>query len=140
MKAITEFTGIYHFLSNYYHAPIEYWGVQFSNNEAAFQSSKCPKRRKDFQFLSPPAAKRLGQKVELRPDWEEVKNKIMYDICKEKFMQNPKLLAKLLATGDAELIEGNTWGDRVWGVCDGVGENHLGKILMRIRSELGGKR
>lgn len=38
--------------------------------------------------------------------------------------------------GDAELIEGNTWGDRIWGVCDGVGENRLGKILMRVRAEM----
>ncbi len=55
-----------------------------------------------------------------------------------KFTQNPDLLSKLLATGDAELIEGNTWGDRVWGVdlYRGAGENHLGKILMRIRDEL----
>ena len=56
-----------------------------------------------------------------------------------KFTQNPGLLDKLLATGDAELVEGNTWGDQVWGVCDGVGENHLGKTLMRIRSELRNK-
>ena len=42
----------------------------------------------------------------------------------------------LIQTGDSVLIEGNTWGDRVWGVCNGVGENRLGRILMKIRSEL----
>ena len=60
----------------------------------------------------------------------------MYDICRAKFMQNPNLARLLIETGDATLIEGNTWGDRVWGVCDGVGENRLGRILMRIRSEI----
>uniref|UniRef100_UPI00345E83CD NADAR domain-containing protein n=1 Tax=uncultured Duncaniella sp. TaxID=2768039 RepID=UPI00345E83CD len=49
---------------------------------------------------------------------------------------NPALAEKLIATGDAELVEGNYWHDTVWGVCDGVGENHLGKILMRVREEL----
>ena len=60
----------------------------------------------------------------------------MYSVCKAKFTQNTDLLKKLLDTGDAELVEGNTWGDRVWGVCKGEGENRLGKILMRIRGEI----
>jgi len=54
---------------------------------------------------------------------------------RQKFKQ-PELKAKLLATGDAELIEGNHWGDIVWGVCRGKGENRLGKILMKVREEL----
>ena len=41
-----------------------------------------------------------------------------------------------MATGDAELVEGNTWNDTYWGVCNGVGHNHLGKILMQVRQEL----
>ena len=61
---------------------------------------------------------------------------IMYNICKAKFTQNETLKTKLLKTGDAMLIEGNTWGDRIWGQVNGVGENNLGKILMRIREEL----
>lgn len=72
----------------------------------------------------------------LRGDWEAVKDSVMYEICKAKFSQNPDLADQLVATKDAELIEGNTWGDRIWGVCDGVGENRLGKILMRIRAEM----
>ena len=61
---------------------------------------------------------------------------IMYNICKAKFTQNETLKTKLLKTGDAMLIEGNTWGDKIWGQVNGVGENNLGKILMRIREEL----
>lgn len=51
-------------------------------------------------------------------------------------MSEPKLRSQLLSTGTAELVEGNWWNDRYWGVCNGRGENHLGKILMRIREEL----
>ena len=41
-----------------------------------------------------------------------------------------------MATRDRVLIEGNDWGDTFWGMTDGEGENHLGKILMRVRAEL----
>lgn len=135
MNAITEFRGSHFFLSNFYSAPVTYSGLYFRNNEAAFQAMKSVDRKREFESLSPQAVKRLGRKVPLRMDWETAKYGIMYDICRAKFTQNPKLASKLLATGNAELIEGNTWGDRVWGVCDGVGENRLGKILMRIRDE-----
>lgn len=139
-ESIDEFRGKYFFLSNFYSAPVEYQGYRFENNEAAFQAAKCPERMLDFCGLTPNRAKQLGRKVPLRPDWELVKYDVMYEVCMAKFTQNPDLLSKLLATGDAELIEGNTWGDRVWGVdlCRGYGENHLGKILMRVRSELSG--
>ena len=62
----------------------------------------------------------------------------MEEIVRAKFTQNPKLKEQLLSTGDAILIERNTWNDRYWGVDirSGVGKNHLGKILMKIRSEL----
>ena len=60
----------------------------------------------------------------------------MYEIVLAKFTQNPDLKKKLLATGDEHLEEGNTWGDTIWGTVDGVGENRLGKILMRVRDEL----
>ena len=60
----------------------------------------------------------------------------MYELCKAKFTQNEDLKEKLLATGNDILEEGNTWGDRVWGTVNGVGENRLGKILMRVREEL----
>lgn len=134
--SISEFRGEYYFLSNFYSAPVTYNGMCFENNEAAFQAAKCPERMTEFCRLNPSEAKRLGRRVKLRGDWEAVKDTVMYEICKAKFSQNPDLADKLVATKDAELIEGNTWGDRIWGVCDGVGENRLGKILMRVRAEM----
>lgn len=136
MNAIKEFKGENFFLSNFFVAPVYYQGIRFENNEAAFQAAKCPERMRDFCGLSPQSAKRLGRKVTLRPDWETVKYDVMYQVCKAKFLQNPDLRNKLVETGDAELVEGNTWGDKIWGVCGGVGENNLGKILMRIRDEI----
>ena len=86
--------------------------------------------------MPPNEAKALRRKVKLRSDWEEIKNDMMYEICLNKFEQNPDLAEKLKATGDAILIEGNTWGDKCWGQVNGEGENRLGKILMRVREKL----
>ena len=69
-------------------------------------------------------------------EWDSVKTNWMYEICKAKFSQNEELKSKLLSTGTEYLEEGNTWGDEVWGTVNGVGENRLGKILMKIREEL----
>lgn len=135
-KIIDKFVGKYHFLSNFFIAPVFYNGRMYLNNEAAFQSVKCPSRSFEFCSLNPSDAKRLGRMVKLRPDWEDIKDTIMYEVCKAKFSQNRDLLYKLLETDGYELIEGNHWGDTVWGVCNGIGENRLGRILMRVRDEL----
>jgi hypothetical protein len=86
--------------------------------------------------LSPGDAKRLGRKVFLRPDWEQVKRQVMADIVEAKFTQKEDLREKLLATGDAYLEEGNDWGDRIWGTVNGQGANMLGIILMETRKKL----
>lgn len=65
---------------------------------------------------------------------EELSRTINTVALKTRF--NPELAKALLLTKTAELIEGNTWGDKIWGQCNGVGANLLGKILMDIRSGL----
>jgi predicted NAD-dependent protein-ADP-ribosyltransferase YbiA (DUF1768 family) len=80
---------------------------------------------------TPGQAKRAGNNLVLRPDWEEVKIPIMRELLKQKF-SNRALMYKLRQT-KGELIEGNNWGDTFWGVCKGQGENHLGRLLMEIR-------
>lgn len=133
---INRFEGKYFFLSNFYSAPVAYEGLTYLNNEAAFQSAKILSGREQFAKLDPSAAKKLGRHVALRSDWEDVKCNVMYEIVLAKFTQNPKLKDKLLETGDQHLEEGNTWGDKVWGTVNGVGENNLGKILMKVREEI----
>ena len=140
VQKIDSFRGKYFFLSNFYPAPVMYKGLTYQNNEAAFQAQKTfsPELQTTFTTLAPSDAKRKGRHVRLRQDWEQVKDRIMEEIVRAKFIQNPKLKEQLLSTGDAILIEGNTWNDRYWGVDarSGIGENHLGKILMKVRSEL----
>lgn len=135
---INDFRGKYFFLSNFYEAPVTWDGITYKNNEAAFQSAKVLDKglRKEFATLDPSSAKKKGRHVQLRDNWDKIKYDIMYDICYAKFTQNEELKSRLLATGTHLLEEGNTWGDKIWGTVDGEGENHLGKILMRVRKEL----
>lgn len=141
ISQISEFRGDYAFLSNFYPAPVSYMGETYANNEAAFQAQKtlsAIEQRKFciFRMHSPYDAKNLGKSLTLRPDWEKVKIRLMYEICMCKFMQNPELRDKLLATGDCTLVEENNWGDYFWGKVNNCGENQLGIILMDVRAKL----
>lgn len=133
---INGFKGKYFFLSNFYKAPVNVYGLPYTNNEAAFQSMKTTdmEKRREFVLLDPSSAKAKGRRIKLRGDWEQIKFNVMYNICLAKFLENPDLKEKLLDTGDEYLEEGNTWGDKIWGTVNGEGENNLGKILMEVRS------
>ena len=134
---ISEFQGEHRWLSNFSPVVIIYMGMEFPSVENAFQASKC-KHNVDvagFQGIGPGAAKRLGRQVVTRDYWEDVKDSVMLDLTILKY-ENIQYRERLLATGDAELVEGNWWGDTYWGVCKGVGQNKLGKIIMRVREGL----
>ena len=60
----------------------------------------------------------------------------MEKILRIKFRPKSYLAYLLTQTDPLYLCEGNTWKDTYWGVFNGVGENHLGKILMKIRGDL----
>jgi ribA/ribD-fused uncharacterized protein len=135
---INEFQGEHRFLSNFPDAEVMLGGVKFPRVENAYQAAKCrdPEDRKKFLTISAGEAKRLGRTIPIRPDWEEQKLFFMEMLVSQKFHNIAEYREKLLATGDEELVEGNAWGDTFWGVCRGVGQNHLGKILMKIRKDL----
>lgn len=141
---INLFRGQYYFLSNYYECPVTYEGITYQNAEAAFQAQKVEAYEDKLRFknLNPAAAKALGRKVDLRFDWEIVKDRYMYEIVKTKFVQNQFLKEKLIKTAPHELIEGTTgWHDNIWGSCECPkcknikSLNKLGKILMKVRQE-----
>lgn len=139
------FDGKYAFLSNFYSSPISPFndGIVYPTVEHAFQAYKTTdiNKRKEIAAQSTPGkAKHLGRHVEIRDDWQEIRINVMYTALKEKF-KDLELRTKLLSTGNAELIEGNTWSDNFWGDCHcpkcrGIkGENNLGKLLMKIRED-----
>ena len=112
--------------------------------EGEFQAAKHfghPIRQHIIRNASPKVAKRLGRRWKLSPyqlmEWENRKNQVMYELVKRK-MEDHGSIGLVLATFDGEIIEKNNWHDNYWGDCTclrcfRVGENHLGRILMRIR-------
>ena len=137
-KFVRGFRGEYQFLSNFTPAEVVWDGVTYPTVEHAFQAAKTfdAEEREVVRSASTPAsAKKLGKTVELRQDWQQVKLGIMKELVRQKF-QHPVLRDQLLSTGDDVLIEENWWNDQFWGVSKGKGKNHLGRIIMEVRTEL----
>ena len=138
---ISSFRGEYQFLSNFYPASVTFDEVSYPTVEHAYQAAKTWRLDKRMWVrgqTTPGKAKWAGKALPLREDWEQVKLQIMEELVLCKFTKHVGLREKLSATGDAELVEGNNWGDIFWGICNGAGGNHLGKILMKIREKLSG--
>jgi len=132
---ITRFKGEYTFLSNFYPSPRKIAFKKYATVEHIYQALKTT-NEKDREPIrkaeTPGEAKRLGRKLKLRPNWDNMKLFFMEKLLVHKF-KDKKLRKKLLATGHALLIHSNTWGDTFYGVCNGKGENHLGKLLEHVR-------
>lgn len=105
--------------------------------KAHFQAQKCSdeEEKKLFNNIDGFLAKKYGKKVSLKPNWNTVRVSIMEEVVWAKFKQNPDLARKLVKV-EGVIQEENYWNDTFWGVCNGEGENNLGKILMKIRDEL----
>jgi ribA/ribD-fused uncharacterized protein len=126
-------------LSNFYVSPFELDDYAWQTVEHYFQATKSSNPVGYHQVreaATPGEAKRLGRRVTLRADWEQVKLDVMRGALAAKFAKDSELAEWLLSTGDALLVEGNTWSDIFWGVCNGVGSNWLGGLLMMRRAEL----
>lgn len=139
---IDSFKAEYAFLSNFYMTLIYYEGIVYQSTEHAFQAAKTLNQDVRLEIAHLPTcakAKAKGRQVNMRHDWEQVKNKVMLDLCRIKFSKNP-LKSMLLSTKNEELVEGNTWNDKTWGRVkengEWIGENRLGKTLMLVRDEI----
>lgn len=135
---IDRFNGEYAFLSNFHPSTVKLYGRNYPTVEHAFQAAKTLselERTAIRHATTPGRAKRLGRRCTLRPDWDEIKIDVMDRLLRRKFDPGSNLWHMLQATAPHELVEGNTWNDRFWGVCRGVGQNHLGRLLMAIRDD-----
>lgn len=135
---IKGFKGKFGFLSNFHESSFYVDGEKYTSVEHAYQAHKTldlTSRKLIREAKKPALAKKLGQSVEVRKDWESVKLDLMRTFVYKKF-SNPFLKDLLLSTGDLKLINVNTWNDTFWGVCNNVGHNHLGIILMEVRDLL----
>lgn len=132
------------YLSNFHLVDIEYDGAVYPSSEHAYMSAKsndagwkefCQDRKNSCGVV-----KKQSYSITLVENWDQLKFKVMYDVLKLKFVKGSLLADKLLSTGNQNLQEGNWHNDRIWGVDlktnPNIGENHLGRTLMRIRDEL----
>lgn len=144
IRTISNFSDEYDFLSNFYERPFFWYGHTYKSVEHSYQAAKAcgiMDWTTVFHAPTPGLAKRAGRKIRVRPDWELAKRDLMLDMLWHKFKPSD-LAERLVATGDAALLEGNVWHDNVWGNCwcpkckDTPGENALGKALMVVRERL----
>lgn len=141
---INRFDGPYAFLSNFSESPVVMAGMTYPTVENAFQAAKTLNKELRVQFTrcSPNYAKCLGRRVDLRPDWEDVKDSVMFSLLEQKFAFGTPLANALIRTQGAYLCEGNTWHDNHFGACTCdrclYVEHHnvLGMSLMCIRENL----
>ena len=134
----------YNEFSNFYISEFNIDGQRYKNVEQFFQAQKAT-LAKDIEYFnkiikssSPSQAKALGRKVRDLPvtTWNSLRDQIMLTGVRAKFSQSPSLKALLLETGDATLIE-NSPTDYYWGCgSKNTGQNKLGQILMKVRTEL----
>lgn len=167
--AIFAFAGEARWLSNFARSDVSAYGLTFPTVEHAFAAAKLDPNGGVFTraevmaemariaaMSSPGEAKRAGRRRQwdglqpgedrpaamrpfMRPDWDSVKETLILELLRRKFT-NPALRAKLLATGDALIVEGNNHGDRLWGMVEvaGIfrGRNMLGEMLSQVRREI----
>lgn len=127
--------------SNFSRHGIEVDGVWWPTTEHYFQAQKfagTPYVAQIQKAFTPKQAAEMGRnrKLPLRSDWEQVKDKVMFEAVLRKFETHKELRILLLSTGEEEIVE-SAPGDYYWGCgADGSGLNKLGKILMEARNVL----
>ena len=129
--------GKHTYMSNFYVAPFEAEGHTWQTVEHYYQAKKDRSKAALATFskyTTPGKAKRAGQRIDLREDWEDVKVEVMLDALRFKFGQNEDLKKKLLDTGN-EVLHEDSPVDFIWG-WQNNGKDLLGKCLMKTREEL----
>lgn len=128
--------------------PIELNGICFLTSEALYQAMRFPDhpeiQNEIINQKSPMGAKIISRKYKklTRNDWDNIKLEIMEWAINAKLFQNyPTFSNVLISTGEREIVE-ESYKDSYWGAKPDYdsntlsGENHLGKILMKIRTKL----
>lgn len=147
---IEVFEGNNHYLSNMYRLEnglvVAPEGIVVPTVEHAYQAAKFEASDVRLAVLTATTghyAKKTAHtfvryKAAIIQDWPDKKIAIMRGFVREKFERNDDLRGKLVSTGEVEIVEGNDWGDRFWGVTppgSNKGQNWLGKILMELRTD-----
>lgn len=135
------YEGRHYMLSNCSAHALYFNGISCPTAEHAYQGSKFSETSMRLfvsKQISPLGAKKVAHnnRDKYRSDWEEVKLRVMEEILRVKLTTHSEVREALLETGQAEIMEDSP-SDSFWGSGpDGRGQNHLGKIWMKLRAEL----
>jgi N-glycosidase YbiA len=137
------------FMTNFFVSPFQADGAEWKTIEHYFQAKKfgwpaAPEgaksaveaiRTAETASLAKTQAWAFGKDL-LDPEWDSKRVEVMKQALRCKFLQHGDLRGRLLATGDAILVERSD-KDGFWGDGPGRdGRNVLGELLMEVRGEM----
>lgn len=133
----------YDVLNNFSANAVEIDGVLYPTSEHAYQAMKYTDpegkeliRRAPSSLLAKVVAKTY--QAARRSDWNTVKLDVMESILRIKLAQHEEVREALIRSGSEEIGEDSPTDD-FWGIgANGNGQNHLGKLWMKIRDEIVG--
>lgn len=98
---------------------IDKFGIKYYSVENAYQASKSNDAnfRSQISIMDPAMSKKMGRKVELVDNWDEIKVDVMRKCLRQKFGNNDDLKKELIDADENELHEINYWHDNYWGKC-----------------------
>ena len=153
VKTVYGFRDNFDFLSNFYDLEThikddEYSDISYSTIEHYYQSHKVYSHDCKYMISNHPKkglknfvnslheATIYCNRVKVNRNRQLAINVMKSGLMFKFSKHNPTLRRKLIDTDGIELVEYNTWGDKFFGVDirTGKGYNHLGKILMDIRT------
>ena len=127
----------------YYNIPLTYKNISYTSPEHFYQAMKTTDpviRQSIANSNTGGKAKRLGRKISIRSDWDDITIQVMTVAIAHRKHDN-SWIDKLISTND-EIVEWNYWHDNYWGNCicdkclDIKGLNNLGRIIMNLRTEI----
>jgi ribA/ribD-fused uncharacterized protein len=126
--------------SNFSSFAVEWKNVIWMTSEHAYQAEKFTDKeiiKEIKEARSAHDSKKIAQKYQnkVRSDWENVKLCVMEEIIRAKLKQHPFIQKRLKQSEEREIIE-DSHKDSFWGWGPNKdGENHLGRIWMKLRDD-----
>lgn len=129
------------YLANYSSHGFYKDNIYYKTVEHFYQSEKFDDvniKAKIISCNTPKEASNIGRDRNLKrkDNFRDKKINVMYEGLYLKFSQNKDIRSKLIETGEKEIREMST-KESFWGIGPNLdGENHIGKLLMKVRKQV----
>ena len=141
MDKVLFYGGEWYAFSNFSSFMVRWRRIDWLTSEHAYQAAKFDDREIIMKIKDARSAHDAFKIARANDDkkiknWNEIRLIVMEGIIRTKLAQHPYVRKKLLETENMEIVEDSP-RDSFWGRGpDWKGENHLGKIWMKLREEL----